>query len=185
MAEIIEDGTGKGYKAKVNKNNELEVKAISEHDISHVSHFFGEAYMVQAIDAGPGGGEYTLYFKNTDSRDFIVDNLYSYVTDTDVVWKLVVATGTAAGASVITSVNLNLGSGNAADALCRGGAGGVTGLTPSTVIFTIYGGAVFNSMVIPIEGALVIPKNYAVAFEYDAGTGGAATIGFDGHYDQD
>lgn len=185
MAEIIEDGTGTGYKAKVNKNNELEVKAITEHDISHVSHAFGGAYMMQAIDAGPAAGEYTLYFKNTDTKDFMIDNLYSYVTDTDVVLKFVVVTGTAAGASVITPVNMNLGSGNAADGLCRGGAGGVTGLTPGAVIFTIYGGAVFTPQIIPLEGALIIPKNYAVAFEYDAGTGGAVTIGFDGHYDQD
>ncbi len=185
MAEIIEDGTGNSYKVKVNKNHELEVKAIIEHDISHVSHFFGEAYMVQAIDAGPVGGEYTLYFKNTDSKDFIVDNIYSYVTDTNVVWKLTSVTGTASGAPVIVPANLNIGSGKTADAVCRGGAAGVDSLTPVKVLFTIYGGAVFNNMVIPIEGALVIPKNFAIAFEYDAGTGGAATIGFDGHYDQD
>lgn len=184
MGEIIVDGTGKGYSAKVNKNNELEVKAITEHDISHVSHFFGEAYMVQAVDSGPGAGEYTLYFKNTDSRDFIVDNLYSYVTATDVVWKLTKVTGTSSG-TVIVPVNLNIGSGNTADAVCRGGAAGVSGLSATEVIFTIYGGAVFNSMVIPLEGALVIPKNFAIAFEFDAGTSSAVTIGFDGHYDQD
>ena len=184
MSEIIEDGTGQGYKAKVNKNNELVVKAIMEFDISHVSHFFGEAYMVQAVDTGPTANEYTLYFKNTDSKDFIVDNLYSYVTDTNVVWILTTVTGTAGGAPVIVPANLNLGSGNTADATCRGGAAGVSGLTPVTTIFTIYGGAVFTPQIIPLEGALVIPKNFAIAFEYDAGTGGAATIGFDGHYDE-
>lgn len=184
MTEIIVDGTGKGFSAKVNKNNELEVKAISEPDISHVSHFFGETYMIQAVDADPAAAEYTLYFKNTDSRDFIVDNLYSYVTDTDVVWILTSVTGTSTG-TVIVPANLNIGSGNTADAVCRGGAGGVGSLTPVTTILTIYGGAVFTNLIFPLEGALVIPRNFAIAFEYDAGTTNAVTIGFDGHYDQD
>lgn len=185
MGEPIVDGTGHNYSAEVNKNHELVVKAITEHDVSHVSHFFGETYMIQAVDTGPVAAEYPLYFKNTDSKDFIVDNLYSYVTDTNVVWIFTSVTGTASGASVIVPANLNLGSGNTASAVCRGGAAGVDGLTPVTTLFTIYGGAVFTTLIIPLDGAIVIPKNFAVAFEYDAGTGGAATIGFDGHYDQD
>jgi len=184
MAEIIEDGTGSGFKAAVNKLHQLVVRAITEDNLSHVSDAFGEAYMVQAIDAGPVANEYTLYFKNTDEKDFIVDNLYSYVTDTNVVWKLTSVTGTTTG-TVIVPVNLNLGSGNTADAICRGGAAGVGSVTPDTVLFTLHGGPVFNQLRLPLEGALIIPKDKAIAFEYDAGTGGAAAIGFDGHYKED
>ncbi|KKL53718.1 hypothetical protein LCGC14_2272700, partial [marine sediment metagenome] len=47
----------------------------------------------------------------------------------------------------------------------------------------IYGGAVFNRF--RIEAHIIIPKDKAIAFEYDAGSGGAVTIGFSGFYKQD
>ena len=179
---FIEDGTGSGIKAKVNKLNQLVVRSIVELDINHIAERFSESYFTQAIDAGPVAGEYTLYFKNTSEKDFIINAIDGYVTDTDVVWKLVEATGTTTG-TVITPVNFHIGSGKTADAICRGGAAGVGSVTPGTVIRTIYGGAVFNRF--RIEAHIIIPKNFAIAFEYDAGTGGAVTIGFSGFYKQD
>ncbi len=183
MAEIIEDGLGSGLKAEVNKLHQLVVRSIMELDINHVAEKFGESYFTEAVDAAPTAGEYTLYFKNDSETDFVINAIDGFATDADVVWKLTIVTGTAGGASVITPVNFNLGSGNSADATVRGGAGGVTGLAAGTVIRTIYGGAVFNR--IRIEAHIIIPKNFALAFEYDAGTGGAATIGFSGFYKQD
>ena len=179
---LIEDGTGNAFKAEVNKLKQLVTKAIVEEDINHVAEKFSESYFIQAIDAGPVAGEYTLYFKNDSEIDFIVNALDGYVTDADVVWKLVIATGTTTG-TVITPVNFNIGSGKTADATCRGGAAGVGSVTPGTVIRTIYGGVAKNRF--RIEAHIIIPKNFAIAFEYDAGTGGAVTIGFSGYYKQD
>ncbi len=183
MAEIIEDGLGSGIKAEVNKLHQLVVRSIAELDINHIAEEFSESYFTQAVDAGPVGGEYTLYFQNNSEIDFVINAIDGYVTDTNVVWKLVVVTGTASGAPVIVPANFHIGSGNLADATVRGGAAGVDGLTPGTVLRTIYGGAVFNRF--RIEAHIIIPKNYAIAFEYDAGTGGAVTIGFSGFYKQD
>ena len=179
---LIEDGTGNTFKAEVNKLHQLVVRAIVELDINHVAEKFSESYFIQAVDAGPVANEYTLYFKNTSEVDFIINAIDGYVTDTNVVWKLVEATGTTTGTE-ITPVNFKIGSGNKADATVRGGAAGVGSVTPGTVIRTIYGGAVFNRF--RIEAHIIIPKNKAVAFEYDAGTGGAVTIGFSGFYKQD
>ena len=180
---LIEDGIGNAYKAEVNRNHELVVKAITEEDIDHVAEKYGETYLIQAIDAGPTAAEYTLYFKNTGEKDFIIKHIFSYVTDTDVEWILTTVTGTAATASVIVPVNSNLGSGKTADVLCRGGAGGVSGLTPVKTIWTIKGGPVFNEKRVPVH--IVIPKDIAVAFEYNAGTGGSVQIGLHGYYNQD
>ncbi len=182
MAEIIEDGLGSGIKAEVNKLHQLVVRSIMELDINHVAEKFGESYFTQAIDAGPVAGEYTLYFKNTAETDFIINAIDGYVTNADVVWKLTEATGTTTGTAIVP-VNFNLGSGNSADATCRGGAAGVGSITPGTVLRTIYGGAAFNRF--RIEAHIIVPKNFAVAFEYDAGTGGAVAIGFSGFYKQD
>ena len=182
MAEIIEDGLGSGRKAEVNSLHQLVTRAIIELDINHVAEKFGESYFIQAIDAGPVAGEYTLYFKNTSETDFVINAIDGYVTDTNVVWKLVVATGTTTGTEIVP-VNFNIGSGKTTDAIVRGGAAGVGSVTPGTVLRTIYGGAVFNRF--RIEAHIIIPKDKAIAFEYDAGTGGAVTIGFSGFYKQD
>ncbi len=179
---IIENGVGTGFKAEVNNQHQLVTRAIVELDINHVAEEFGEAYFTQAIDAGPAAGEYTLYFKNTAETDFVINAIDGFVTDADVVWKLVEATGTTTG-TVIVPVNFNLGSGKTADATVRGGAAGVGSVTPGTVMRTIYGGAALNRF--RIEAHIIIPKNLAIAFEYDAGTGGAVTIGFSGFYKQD
>lgn len=180
---IIEDGTGNSYKAKVNINHELVVKAITEHESAHIAEEFGESYVAIATDIGPVAGEYTLYFKNTSEKDFIVSEIRYYVTDADVEWIFTTVTGTASGAAVIEPVNTNLGSGHTADAVVRGGAGGVTGLTPVKTIIIIKGGIALSNVVLITH--LVIPKNIAVAFEYNAGTGGVAQIGIFGYYKQD
>ncbi|KKL11054.1 hypothetical protein LCGC14_2549640, partial [marine sediment metagenome] len=105
---FIEDGTGSGIKAKVNKLNQLVVRSIVELDINHIAERFSESYFTQAIDAGPVAGEYTLYFKNTSEKDFIINALDGYVTDTNVVWLLVEATGTTTGTEIVP-VNFNIG----------------------------------------------------------------------------
>ncbi|KKK80488.1 hypothetical protein LCGC14_2823010 [marine sediment metagenome] len=179
---LIDDGLGSGRKTEVNKLHQLVVRSIVEQDINYVAEKFSESYFIQAVDAGPVAGEYTLYFKNDSETDFVINAIDMFVTDADVVWKLTEVTGTAGGASVITPVNFNLGSGKTADATVRGGAAGVGSVTPGTVLRTIYGGSVFNRF--RIEAHIIIPKDKAIAFEYDAGTGGAVTIGFSGFYKQ-
>ncbi len=179
---IIEDGTGNAFKAEVNKLKQLVVRAIVELDINHAAESSAEAYFIEAVDAGPTANEYTLYFKNTSETDFIINAIDGFVTDADVKWLLVVATGTTTGTEIIP-VNFHVGSGNEADAIVRGGAAGVGSVTPGTVLRTIYGGAALNRF--RIEAHIIIPKNKAIAFEYDVGTGGAVTIGFSGFYKQD
>ena len=51
-----------------------------------------------------------------------------------------------------------------------------------TLLATIYGGLANTRGLVPIDGRIVLQKNNALAMEYDAGTGGAATVAFAGHY---
>jgi len=183
MAEIIQDGTGTGYAAKVNAQNRLEVKAVTQSHVATVSEDDGQAYIVEAIDAGPVAAEYTLYLKNDSDNKMVIDNIDTWVTDADVVWKLWEVTGTAAGAAVITPQNLNLSAGKNADATCRGGAGGVTGLTVSgSVKYTWKTGIALSHYRLNTNSSLILSKNDAIAFEYDAGTGGLAHLNLLIHY---
>jgi len=179
----IEDGSGSGYIAKVSSDNELHVFSVSESHAAHVSNDKGGTYMAYTTDAGPGAGEYTLYIQNDSStKIFVIDCVCTSNVDADVVWKLHEVTGTAAGASVVTASNLNLTSGKVAELTCRGGAGGVTGLTSTEVIMAWNGGAVFSNVNKEIGGRIVLGKNNALAVEYDAGTGGAVHVHISGHY---
>jgi hypothetical protein len=179
----IEDGKGTGYKAEVDTTNLLLTRAITESHAAHISFVDGETYMTECIDAGPVADEYTFYIKNDSDSELIIDELKCFVTDADVVWKLWRVTGTAAGAAVITPQNLNLNSGHDADVTCRGGAGGVTGLTTSgNVIWTWKTGIALSHYEIDFGGRLILGKNDTLAIEYDAGTGGLVHLNMFFHF---
>ena len=180
---IIQDGTGEGQNAGVDSANRLQVSARSN-SRSYYQSRTGNTYTIIAADAGPVAAEYTLYFKNDSAVDnFVVSRIDTYATDADVVWKLAKVTGTAATAAAITPVQTNTGSGKSALTTCRGGAGGVTGLTPSTVIWQWYNGVANTTRQMDTGDTLIVGPGQAIALEYDAGTGGAVLINMVGFYD--
>lgn len=163
----------------VTETNELKVYAPLG---IHRATLLSDAYVINMRDAGPAAGEYSLYITNTNTtRDFVISAIESYGTDADVEWILTTVTGTSAG-TAITPVNLNLGSANVAGLTCRGGAAGVTGLTPVTTIKQWFNGVANTTEYIDLKDSLVIPYNSAVAFEYQAGTGGAAILCVRGYF---
>jgi hypothetical protein len=93
-------------------------------------------------------------------------------------------TGTGATAAVITAKNTYLGSVISSDELtCRGGAGGVTGLTTvGNWIETWGGGYVYNTERKDMLSSIIIEPGRAIAIEYDAGTGARAGATVFGHF---
>ena len=181
---LVEDGIGTGRKAGVDSANRLQVSA-RQNTRGYYKAKDGESYTMMAADAGPVAAEYTFYFKNDQSnKTFVVSQFRTWATDADVVWKLHKVTGTSAGTTIIP-VNTNLSSGNTAEATCRGGAAGVTGLTSAAVIALWYNGAANSSVQILTNDQVQLGPGQAIALEYDAGTGGAAHIFVQGYYDED
>lgn len=172
-----------GNKAEVDKAHRVATRAISVSAI-HEASLKGDAYSVLAADAGPVAAEYTIYLQNNSTaKNIVIDDIWSYGTDADVVWKLTIVTGTAAGASAISPINLNLSAGGVgADAACRGGAGGVTGLSAGDVIMQWYNGVANTTEHKDVKGSIVLANGNAIAAEYDAGTGGAALIEIHFHF---
>ena len=176
MGLAIESGTGNGKLWEINNDNHGVVKAIVEVQEAHISHHDGLAYSVTVEDAGPAAGEYTLYIQNTNSSlNLVLTTIRASNVDANVVWKIHNVTGTAAG-TILTPVNMNFESGNIAAANCRGGAGGVTGLTSGAVIHEWFGGPAYNSQIVEFNGALILPYGDAIAVEFDAGTGGKVAV---------
>lgn len=182
---IINDGAGTGRSARVTEDNRLQVMSNNSNRIYYNSRDYQESYSITCADAAPAAAEYTLYIQNTNAQyDMVIDEFWTYATDADVQWKLTQVTGTAATAALITPVNCNLASAKVATATVRGGAGGVTGLTPGNVIWQWRNGAANSTIPILSYGALRVGPGQAVAFEYDAGTGGAVLIGVTIYFDR-
>ena len=144
------------------------------------------AFTISASDTGPTPNEYTLWVYNNavERRNFIVDKIHTWQVNLDVVWRLWEVSGTGATAALITAKNTYLGSAIGTDDLvCRGGAGGVTGLTTvGNWIDEWGGGYVYNTHSKDILSAVIVEPGRAIAVEYDAGTGGRAGVTIMGHF---
>jgi hypothetical protein len=171
--------------AEVNALNQLMTRAVSENRAAYVSDTKGEAWTVHADDADVAADEYLIWLKNTGTTPIVINSIFTSNQDADAIWKLHSVTGTGGTAAAITPVNLNLSSGNDAEVSCNGGAGGVSGLTSSSVITGWAGGvAYFNQTINLWLDALIIGTNDAIALEFDVGTGTRAmtTIMFHNKY---
>jgi len=179
FTQAIIVGAG-GTSADVNDDGQLSVVTTSA---IHQASARGDAFIIPMRDAGPAAAEYSLYIKNTNSSmDFVVSRIWSYGTDADVEWILTTVTGTAATAPAITPVNLNRASAKAADMTVRGGATGVTGLSPVTTIAQWFNGVANTNEYLEFDDSLVLTNGTAIAFEYQAGTGGAAILHVLGYF---
>ncbi len=107
MAFLIEDGRGRGFKAEVNPENELVVRAIVEPEIEHASGE-GEAYAWHAPIRDLVAGETMLFVKNLGTTPLILDRVVFAGSNVICQWDIGIgsATTTPAGDAVV-GVNMN------------------------------------------------------------------------------
>ena len=123
----IEDGTGRGFKVKISRENFLEVHAITQTVESHVNHVHGSSYHC-VFNQSPTAGDDCFFYmvNNSDENHIIIEGVYIGVQgatadDAEVYFKLG-AKGTRGSATALTPVNCNTGSGRAADGTFEKGA---------------------------------------------------------------
>lgn len=178
MGVIILGGTGNNLPVGVSSDNRLNTSARSNKRIYYISRDDGNAFSINSLDT-TANTEFMLYFKNDSTTlKFFVEHVHISAVET-VLWKLHQVTGTAAGGSVVTPVNLNLSSGVAASATARG-TGAITGLTSSSVIDSVRTEAT-GAGEFSVEEGLILGQDDAIAVEYDTGTTGlceATIVGF-------
>ena len=159
---IIEDGTGRGYKAHVNEENCLCAKAINVPVEHHVNQDHGEFYSIVLDQAPAAGDDCILYLMNDDDKDLLLSSVAIFASGAVEVYMKISDSGTRNGAGALTPVNRNAGSGNEADCTCEQGAdldGGAATLGGGTEIDRIAVEA--NKQTLKIEwcSAIIIPKN--------------------------
>lgn len=182
MGFTIEDGLTGKTASITTKGNRLKTDSSSGARAYFISRDNGDTYSITAR-ATAAAGEYHLYFMNTSTtKKFYVKSIRvgSAVLAT---FKITKVTGTAGGAGAIPITNLNMTSGNTAEADATGNAA-VTGLTPGDVIEDVSVTAA-DSKVVNFDDALIIGKGDAIALEYDTGAGGAIHATMQGFFEED
>ena len=180
---VIEDGTGKGFKAKVDSENALVVRARTHSLNSHVNAHFEQAYIYYSDVIPSASGSVCFYAKNTNSDNFmVIDALKIWSESAEALDVYLNPRGTPGSTTEVIPVNMNLGSKKQAVGEFYEGTG-MTGLEGSGIAtrFRLAGtGApsILNfpsDIVIPSGGSLMmtaltgsIPVEITISFYYDS-----------------
>lgn len=158
---IIEDGTGTGSRAEVDKANHLVVKAITEREIEHESQERGAAYNWSSDIVSVDAADTVLLIKNTSDKNLHIERIH--ISNGSTASEYTVHTPTTevtpAGGAVV-GTNLNTGSSNVADADAKSDE---TNNSQGNVIFTRWL-AVDRNTTIETNG-LILAKNKSIAVD--------------------
>jgi hypothetical protein len=171
----IEDGKGKNGDMSVSVAQRGNVSAKTKNRMFYVSRDDGLAFNAIMPSFSAAAGNYVFYIKNTSSTRNLMMNHIELHSLEAAAWKFWQVTGTAAGGTVITPKNLNLGSGLPAEVACMGGGATLTGLTLGDQIGTHRTEAT-SEAAMNWGGALILSPNTAIMIEYDAGTTGLVEV---------
>lgn len=177
---IIEDGIGKGFKAKVNEENCLCAEAVNVPFEFHINQDHGEFYSIVLDQAPTAGDDCILYVKNNNDKDMLISSIAIFASGAVEVYMKLQDSGTRNAVAALTPVNRNAGSGNAADCTCEQGAdldGGAATLGGGTEVERIAVEANKQTLKVDWCSAIIIPKNQTMTLWASAIVTVNATIG--------
>lgn len=116
---LIDDGSGDGFRAKVDDENRLFTDTVNSDYPFHANNMHGTAYVMD-IDGvqTAGANQWLAVIKNTDDLDLIITSVVGWVPsfDNTQIYEVYLGgtfTYTANGTAVVPT-NMNAGSGNSA-----------------------------------------------------------------------
>lgn len=164
----IEDGTGRGYEAKVDDDNLLYTfghNVSFEHHVNHIEH---DSYSA-VFDVTPSGaGNVFFYLKNTSDDDLIITSIKLFTDSTEDIEVCLSGTGTPVSGTDLTPVNRTSGTANTADCDCQTGTD-ITGISGSNLVDRIVLSNVNKTEKYTWGSALVILKNTTVTLQVAVG----------------
>ena len=174
---IIEDGTGHGYKVRVDGDNRLRVYAVIEDHITHSSENEGNSYIWTAT-ADWGADKNALWLRNDNTSLYLAIESISVSPAAACQIEIGVGSGNTVAGTVVAGQNMNLGSGNVAEATCRHTNTNCDASAGLTVIKTFWG-AVQNNH-IDYKGALILDYlgEVAVGLITDVGSTSVTITGY-------
>jgi len=174
MPDIIKDGSGQGYSAKVNKNNRLTVVAKSQTLQHLLSQDTQQAYQVIGVATLAAATVVCLHVNNTSTdknlvatyvRHQIVDHSGgTALPNVSNYFRIALNRTYSAGGSTATPVNVYAGSGNTAEVTAYQGGPTLTGTAAE--IDRWYTKAEADMNTFSKEGALIVPPNGTIELAY-------------------
>ena len=175
---IIEDGTGQGFKAKVDDENRIRVKAVTENHFEHSSEVEETAYIWTAT-ADWGADKNALWLRNDSTHALL--SIKSIIVSPAAACQIEigVGTGNTVAGSTVTGTNMNRGSGKVAEATGRHTNTNCDAMAGLTVIHTFWGGVSQN--IVDFDGALMLGYNREVGIGLITDVG-SSTVTIMGYY---
>lgn len=174
----IEDGTGKGYVAKVTANNRLLTRALTVSHQHHISDTIEEAYQVVTSAGGvniAASKQNILLVENTsDTRDMVItyirlETIGAAAASASAFWTMEVGGLYSSGGTAVTPVNMHIGSSKNAQGLFYDGNGSAIVTTGTfNEIDRLY--KANDQVIYRKEGSIVIPKNQSLLITHTGST---------------
>lgn len=163
MSIEIQDGTGKGYGAKVDDQNRLKTLAVSETEQFHINRDNGKVWSLTFENvANTGANDYIFYLKNTGEKDLAIPKIRLSASAATQV-EIHEVTGTAGGGgTAVTAVARNLGSSASPSATIETDPD-ITGLTTAGTLFLMQCPVANTQYELDTTSNIVIPKGKAIA----------------------
>ena len=169
MGLQIEDGTGNGFTAEVNKENKLSTNSVISKQELHVNISEGESFTAMFSVTPTGAGDCFGYIKNGSVNNMVVATLMLRCASDEIIQVKLGDVGIPLNGSDITLVNRNAGSGNVASVTAQQGVD-ITGLSGGGVVAGAFIKGGESSLQIEITSGLIVPKNKIISFYVVTGT---------------
>lgn len=130
---VIEDGTGQGYKSKVNSDNSLSVEASTFDKIHLVNLDKGQAYGMTFTVTPTGANDCFCYIMNTSTNNLVLNSILLASASDEVIQMKLRDIGTPVGGSTAIPVNRNTNSNNTAVGTFQTGVD-ITGLSGGSIV---------------------------------------------------
>ena len=171
----IEDGKGRGFRAEVNDENELVVRAITAKEIEHTSGTLGDAYTWYTGILNLDAGDTFLYLRNDNtSLPLIIDKIIFNGSNVICNWQVAIgAAVTAPAGTTVTGANLNEQlSSRAARAT---GLSDETAVAQGNIVFDVWT-PITNTLIVPTDGLILGTDNYLQIDQVTASTSGSVIV---------
>jgi len=166
---LIEDGTGSGARAQVSAENRLQVSAVVGDVFLHANHHEQTAFVWDFPGYDYDAGDTVIFLRNNSNIELRIAHIYLYSDTATKIQVHVPATPATPAGTLITGVNLNLQSGNVAEATAYQDE---TANTQGTILHTEYLAANSPISIFKENGyEVILGKNDCIAIDLvSAGT---------------
>jgi hypothetical protein len=170
MPDMIRDGTGNGYIAKVDDENRLHVFANTLDFGLYTSLAHGNMYSIIQEVTPAGAGNCFLYIKNTrPGYDLVIGKMTILSASAETI-DIKELSGTPVGGGDIIPVNRNLNyPGNTATGVFQSGTN-ITGLAPLTGTLARFFSVATTPIMYDVYDGVCIPPNVAVGLYATTGS---------------